>query len=168
MNLDYQIILRDWLYRYSEFGKVFQYIEKKCFLLIRNPRCYYLLSQGTNGNFIHTNLWTKMVMLLLPLSDMKHLFDFKRLLGHLVQGCVIVLTRHLLHIDTIITLLWQSGLSWLWFVWNLLVHILYIGNMFVSGIALMRNESPKHVSNSCPHALFQNLIRNQWNKKILL
>ena len=60
MNLDYQIILlRDWLYRYSEFGKVFQYIEKKCFLLSRNPRCYYLLSQGTNGNFIHTNLWTK-------------------------------------------------------------------------------------------------------------
>ena len=47
----------------------------------------------------------EMVMLLLPLSDMKHLFDFKRLLGHLVQGCVIVLTRHLLHIDTIITLL---------------------------------------------------------------
>ena len=56
-------------------------------------------------------------MLLLPLSDIKHLFDFKRLLGHLVQGCVIVLTRHLLHIDTIITLLWQSGLSWLWFLW---------------------------------------------------
>ena len=103
-------------------------------------------------------------MLLLPLSDMKHLFDFKPFLGHLVQGCVIVLTRHLLHIDTIITLLWQSGLSWLWFVWNLLVHILYIGNMFVSGIALMRNESPKHVWNSCPHAIFQNLIRNQWKE----
>ena len=44
-------------------------------------------------------------MLLLPISDMKHLFDLKRLLGHLVQGCVIVLTRHLLHIDAIITLL---------------------------------------------------------------
>ena len=106
-----------------------------------------------------------MVVLLLPLSDMKHLFDFKPFLGHLVQGCVIVLTRHLLHIDTIITLLWQSGLSWLWFLWNLLLFILYIGNMVVSCIALMRNESPKHVSNSCPHALFQNLIRNVCPKK---
>ena len=145
--------------------------REKYFLLSRNPRCYYLPFQGTNGNFIHTNLWTKRLGngdAFITFIRYKASFDFKRLLGHLVQGCVIVLTRHLLHIDTIITLLWQSGLSWLWFVWNLLVHILYIGNMFVSGIALMRNESPKHVWNSCPHAIFQNLIRNQWNKKILL
>ena len=104
-------------------------------------------------------------MLLLPLSDIKHLFDFKRLLGHLVQGCVIVLTRHLLHIDTIITLLWQSGLSWLWFLWYLLLYILYIGNIFISCIALMRMESSKHVWNICPHTVFQNVIRHQWNKK---
>ena len=33
--------------------------REKYFLLSRNPRCYYLPFQGTNGNFIHTNLWTK-------------------------------------------------------------------------------------------------------------
>ena len=65
MSLDYPIILLPktrliiqifWIWKGISI-----YWGKKCFLLKRNPRCYYLLSQGTNGNFIHTNLWTKRV-----------------------------------------------------------------------------------------------------------